>query len=97
MDKLSEVLKEKEKTKQVTEKEQHITKRKELDYNYKKEKDKSDLKTFLVIEAVFGIPLLLCGLYYIIKDYMSYICIGLGIAIGLIACYVIYQKFLKKK
>lgn len=97
MDKLSEVLKEKEKTKQVIEKEQHITKRKELDYNYKKEKDKSDLRTFLIIEAIFVLPLLLCEIYYVIKGYISYICIGLGIAIGLIAGYVIYQKKFRKK
>ena len=97
MDKLSEVLKEKEKTKQVIEKEQHITKRKELDYNYKKEKDKSDLKTFLVISAVLFMTILLIDLHDMIKDYMSYICIGLGIAIGLIAGYVIYKKIIKKK
>lgn len=97
MDKLSEVLKEKEKTKQVIEKEQHLTKRKELNYNYKIEKDKSDLKTFLVIESVMIGPLLLYGLYNMIKNYMLYICIGLGIAIGLIVGYVIYQKFFEKK
>ena len=97
MDKLSEVLKEKEKTKQVIEKEQHTTKRKEMDYNYKKYKEKSDLITFLVIEAVIGGPILLYGLYNVIKDYMSYICIGLGVAIGLIVGYIVYQKFLKKR
>lgn len=97
MDKLSEVLKEKEKTKQVIEKEQHLTKIKELNYNYKIEKDKSDLKPFLVIESVMIGPLLLYGLYNMIKNYMLYICIGLGIAIGLIVGYVIYQKFFEKK
>lgn len=73
MDKLSEVLKEKEKTKQVIEKEQHITKRKEMDYNYKKNKEKGDFKQFIIIEdCCFGIPLLLCG-GYSLKDYLVYI------------------------
>lgn len=97
MDKLSEVLKEKEKTKQVIEKEQHITKRKEMDYNYKKDKEKSDFKQFMIIEGCcFGIPLLLCG-GYLLKDYLAYLFIGFGIALGLIISYIVYQKFVKKK
>lgn len=97
MDKLSEVLKEKEKTKQVIEREQHITKRKEMDYNYKKDKEKSDFKQFMIIEGFcFGIPLLLCSGYFL-KDYLVYIFIGLGIALGLIISYIVYQKFVKKK
>ena len=97
MDKLSEVLKEKEKTKQVIEKEQHITKRKEMDYNYKKDKEKRDFKEFMIVEGFcFGIPLLLCCVYFL-KDYLLYIFIGLGIALGLIIGYIVYQKFFKKK
>lgn len=60
MDRLSEVLKEKEKTKQVIEKEQHITKRKEMDQNYKKEKEKREFKeTIIVFILVIGICLLM--------------------------------------
>lgn len=108
MNTLSEVLKEKEKTKQVIEKEkektkqiiekeQYITQRKKMDYKYKKYKENSDLRYFLVIVAILGAPIWLSILYSIIEDYISYICIGLGIAIGLIICYLVYQKFLKKK
>lgn len=96
IDKLSEVLKEKEKTKQIIEKEQHITKRKEINYNYKKDKEKRDFKDFMIIEGFcFGIPFLLC-IGYFLKDYLIYIFIGLGIALGLIVGYILYKKFLNK-
>lgn len=96
MDKLSEVLKEKEKTKQIIEKEQHITKRKEMDYNYKKDKEKREFKQFMIGEGCFfGIPLLLCG-GYLVEDYLIYIFVGIGIVLGLIISYILYQKFLKK-
>ena len=97
MDNLSEVLKEKEKTKQVIGKEEHITKRKEMDYDYQKNKDKIALIIVLVVITIFMGPLILYGIYYILKEYLSYIFIGLGIALGLIVAYVVYQKFLKKR
>lgn len=97
IEKLSDVFKEKERTKQVIEKEEHITKRKELEYNYKKEKEKSDFRQFLIVEgACFGI-LFLIGFGNLLIDYLQYIFIGLGIVLGLLICYLVYKVIKKKK
>ena len=100
MDNLSEVLKEKEKTKQVIGKEEHITKRKEMDYNYKmkrKEMDHDSFKQFMKYGFIVMGLIFLFGFGSFLIDYLVYIFIGLGIVLGLIVAYVVYQKILKKR
>ena len=97
MDRLSEILKEKEKTKQVIEKEQHITKRKEMFYNREKEKQREDIKLFLTIVGVFVALMFIFPMALYIEEYIEYLFIGLGIALGLVIGLVLYKKFIQKK
>ena len=59
MDQLSELLVEKEKTKRVVESEQNATKREEIKYHYKEEKDKRKHKQEMTeLGFIFGVPIL---------------------------------------
>ena len=97
MDRLSDVLKEKEKTKQVIEKEQHITKRKEMSYNREKEKQREDVKMFLTIVGSLLALMFIFPMALYIEEYIEYLFIGLGIALGLVIDLVLYKKFIQKK